>query len=373
MQKILNRLGKHSINRLQGKIILDEIQKCCLDLDLCYQLNSLDFPATNCRVELSISKAITIKDSDIISKYDFKDAVRLRPFVMELIKSKIHVNEKSTTLLLVNILGNKRKLPDSEINDEYSPCSIELIVIKDSLYLGARYNKLVRTLSQTPFFIQGKRKGDNSVSEIVGNYFAKLTGSSGFNLVASGREDLDVRCLGRGRPFMLELKDPNDTDLDWDHQQHDFNSKFAGLVQLQYLKAVDKADAHIIKSGEETKCKHYECLVEFDKSLSDDDVAALNRLSLPFVVQQQTPLRVVHRRANLTREKTVFDFKFVDNKLYLKTSAGMYIKEFVHGDCGRSKPSLRDLIKEYCEKKVWCNIADLDIVNVELEWPPVGK
>ena len=54
----------------------------------------------------------------------------------------------------------------------------------------------------------------------------------------------------------------------------------------------------------------------------------------------------------------------------LKCSAGMYIKEFVHGDCGRTKPNLRDLIDKHCTKQVWCDIEDLDVVNVELDWPP---
>ena len=369
--QFLQKVGQHTKSRLLGKLDLKSIEKCCLDLDLCYQLHKNDFPANNCRVELSISKTISIRDSDAIDSYEFKECIRLRNFALEIVKSKITVDANSQSLLSITVLANKRKNSDNDINDDYTPCSIEYKLTQDSLYLGARYNKLVRTLSQTPFFIKGQRKGDGSVSEVIGDYFTKLTGSPSSNMVSSGREDLDVRCLGRGRPFMLELLNPKNVDFDWNEHQRLFNAKFGDLVHLQYLKAVDKSDSHIIKSGEETKSKYYECEVEFTSEITEDEIVALNRLSLPLTIQQKTPMRVVHRRANLTRDKTIFDFKLTGNRMYLKTSAGMYIKEFIHGDCNRTKPSLRDLIKEYCEKDVYCDITNLDIMNVELEWPPL--
>lgn len=43
------------------------------------------------------------------------------------------------------------------------------------------------------------------------------------------------------------------------------------------------------------------------------------------------------------------------------------MKEFVHGDFGRTRPSLADLLKvEHGE----VDILDLDVDNVDMEWPP---
>jgi len=50
--------------------------------------------------------------------------------------------------------------------------------------------------------------------------------------------------------------------------------------------------------------------------------------------------------------------------LFLKTQAGTYIKEFVHGDFGRTVPSLGNLLKTECD------ILQLDVLAVELDWPP---
>eukprot|EP00834_Sanchytrium_tribonematis_P004948 NODE_271_length_11194_cov_0.541595.p2 type:complete len:375 gc:universal NODE_271_length_11194_cov_0.541595:968-2092(+) len=373
MQQFLQKsgIGKHTKNRLQGKLTLQNMEKCSLDLDLCHQLSLIDFKIKDCKIDLSIDRSIKIRDDDIISNLGLKNAIRLRSFALELLNFKLSVSESSSTTLKINI-SSKRKADhlDNDFSEIYQPCSIKYEILHDTLYLGARYNKLVRTLSQTPFFIKGERKGDNSVSEIIGNHFSNLVGSSDYNMISSGREDLNVRCLGRGRPFIIELKNPTRTNFNWDDEQKSFNLKNSGLVQLHYLTDVPKASLTIIKNGEESKCKHYECDLAFSQSLSEDDIIALNRLDLPLKIQQQTPVRVVHRRANLVREKLIHSFKLDGKRLLLKTSAGMYIKEFVHGDLGRTKPSLRDLIKQYCEKELWCDINNLDIVDVDMEWPP---
>lgn len=49
--------------------------------------------------------------------------------------------------------------------------------------------------------------------------------------------------------------------------------------------------------------------------------------------------------------------------LHLKTQAGTYVKEFVHGDFGRTKPSISDLL----QKEV--DILALDVTSIDLDWP----
>lgn len=51
-------------------------------------------------------------------------------------------------------------------------------------------------------------------------------------------------------------------------------------------------------------------------------------------------------------------------KLHLKTQAGTYVKEFIHGDFGRTKPNLGDLIG------MEVDIAALDVIAINLDWPP---
>ena len=67
------------------------------------------------------------------------------------------------------------------------------------------------------------------------------------------------------------------------------------------------------------------------------------------LIKQQTPLRVVHRRADLTRERYIYKLKV--KKVSLKRAmleihcqGGLYVKELVSGDEGRTNPNVSDLL-----------------------------
>ncbi|KAL8608674.1 hypothetical protein ACOMHN_002903 [Nucella lapillus] len=44
--------------------------------------------------------------------------------------------------------------------------------------------------------------------------------------------------------------------------------------------------------------------------------------------------------------------------------SSLYVKEFVHGDFGRTKPNLRTLLSADCD------ILALDVTAVNIDWPP---
>jgi tRNA pseudouridine synthase 10 len=65
------------------------------------------------------------------------------------------------------------------------------------------------------------------------------------------------------------------------------------------------------------------------------------------LIKQQTPLRVVHRRADLIREKYIYKLKV--KKVSLKRAlmeihcqGGLYVKELVSGDEGRTVPNISE-------------------------------
>jgi tRNA pseudouridine synthase 10 len=85
------------------------------------------------------------------------------------------------------------------------------------------------------------------------------------------------------------------------------------------------------------------------------------------VIEQKTPQRVAHRRADKVRKRKVVvqDAKVIDDgKLWMriKTEAGTYVKEFVSGDDGRTKPSIADMLS------VKANVEKLTVVGFEDEW-----
>src|SRR5438034_11334278 len=64
-------------------------------------------------------------------------------------------------------------------------------------------------------------------------------------------------------------------------------------------------------------------------------------------IAQRTPERVVHRRADTTRHRRLLAAEVVGvegdrAELRVTAEAGTYVKEWVHGDHGRTRPSPAD-------------------------------
>ena len=88
-----------------------------------------------------------------------------------------------------------------------------------------------------------------------------------------------------------------------------------------------------------------------------------------FSIAQKTPIRVLHRRSAATRDRVIYSMRgeLVDANhfyLHLVTPAGTYIKEFVHGDFGRTVPNMCELLSQDVD------ILTLDVMEIGLEWPP---
>jgi tRNA pseudouridine synthase 10 len=72
---------------------------------------------------------------------------------------------------------------------------------------------------------------------------------------------------------------------------------------------------------------------------------------------------VAHRRADLERAKSIISARVEEltddgMRLWLRTQSGTYVKEFVHGDGGRTRPNLSDLLGIPCE------VLSLDVVEI---------
>ena len=170
--------------------------------------------------------------------------------------------------------------------------------------------------------------------------------------LASGREDVDVRMLGSGRPFAFECVNPRKTRFTQEEllelEEH-INSHHKGVV-VNSLQVVTKEDIKKLKEGEEEKRKRYTALCVTAEPCPDNMFCKLEKMT-DLTLHQETPIRVLHRRSNAIREKVVHNMKveregLKDNmfKLLVSTSAGTYVKEFVYGDFSRTVPNVGSLL-----------------------------
>uniref|UniRef100_A0A8C4L297 tRNA pseudouridine synthase Pus10 n=1 Tax=Equus asinus asinus TaxID=83772 RepID=A0A8C4L297_EQUAS len=256
-------------------------------------------------------------------------------------------------------------------NSPKAVCTVlEIECAHGAVFVAGRYNKYSRNLPQTPWIIDGERKLESSVEELISDHLLTTFKAESFNFSSSGREDVDVRTLGNGRPFALELVNPHRvhfTSQEIKELQQKINNS-SNKIQVRDLQLVTREAIGHMKEGEEEKTKTYSALIWTNKAIQKKDIDFLNDVK-DLKIDQKTPLRVLHRRPLAVRTRIIhsMETRYVDEhhfRLYLKTQAGTYIKEFVHGDFGRTKPNIGSLMN------VTADILELDVESVDVDWPP---
>ncbi|MEM5784182.1 MAG: tRNA pseudouridine(54/55) synthase Pus10 [Candidatus Aenigmatarchaeota archaeon] len=224
-----------------------------------------------------------------------------------------------------------------------------------SLFILGYYKKLKRGFPQCKWGTPGKYK--TSVEEEIGRPLLKITKGKTHKFHGYGREDIDALCLG-DRAFVIEIKEPRKRNIDLKDAMKKINK--SNKIKVKGLKIVDMNVVRKIK--EEHGDKEYRAEVVLDKPIKKEDLKKLKNLI--GVIEQRTPLRVSHRRSDLIRKKYVkkISWKFINSKKFeikIKTNAGLYIKELISGDNGRTKPSISEILQRNAKCK------KLDVIWLE--------
>ncbi len=331
-----------------------------------------------------------------------------------------------------------------------------------SHYLYGRYRKLERGIPQTKWPCRtckgrGCEKCDqtglqykSSVQSLIGDPILSMFGAKEHAFHGMGREDIDVRCLGRGRPFVIEMKKPVKRNVDSTAVMDAINSAAQGSVKVSDIRSSNRSEVVRVKDTPAEKSytirykiepiteaeldiltqvmeipkknndrnrrkkNHYRKKKDKTEEQNEVDYSTLKKaelvdlcvakglaksgtkdvlidrllsykeptLPLPdqdFVMDimqnlqgctlaQRTPERVAHRRADKIRKRKVMETSnpTIDSdadgnmiaEFSLRCESGTYVKETVHGDGGRTQPSIASLIKAKCTVE-WLDVADI--------------
>lgn len=371
------------------------------------------------------------------------------------------VNEKPDVLALIDVLT----------------LTVDLDV--RAVYVYGRYRKLERGIPQTRWPCRAcKGRGcercdhtglqyERSVQDLIGNPMMAALEGKEHAFHGMGREDIDVRCLGQGRPFVMEIKEPKKRAFSAAKLTEMINEQAGGSVEVSSLRPSNRKEVVRIKDtpaeksytirftlepmnaaelavltapvdltdgggkgrnkrrrrqrrGDDSsdRTKPLDAPIETPATRPSDGVMAkmkkaelvalceehglvktgtkpvlIERLqeALPpapevfelpsdeVIIQvieglkgvklaQRTPERVSHRRADLIRKRTVFESHtpIIDVNEHgereveftLRCESGTYVKETVHGDSGRTQPSVASLIRAKCNV-VWLDVGDI--------------
>jgi tRNA pseudouridine synthase 10 len=280
---------------------------------------------------------------------------------------------------------------------EHAPRRIDPPQVK--VFIEGRYRKLARDLPQTVFFCPEckghprRRKGcarcggygkltRDSVQELIGWVVGAAFKTRKNKFHGAGREDVDVRMLGEGRPFVMEMVNPKVLDVDLARVEEEVNRRNPGRLEVRGLHWTEKNRVRAIK--ETPHAKEYAARVRIEGDVAPD--LFRNLIGARVQVTQQTPQRVAHRRADKARERWI-EFRAFDPApssgsspaesaapvtggpspaesaapvtggsaaqardwlVRIRTEHGTYVKEVINGEAGSTTPSLSELVGHPC-------------------------
>ena len=278
---------------------------------------------------------------------------------------------------LAELTGKTVEYKKPDIAIIFNPFTEQIRLQVNPLFVAGRYRKLVRDIPQSKWFCSSCRgRGcekcggtgkmyPESVEELVSAPLLEAAEGEKTSFHASGREDIDARMLGNGRPFVIEVSKPKKRFLDLKKIEAAVNADAEGKVEVSGLRFTNKDAVRRLKKAESAQ-KEYRVLIDFEKDVSEEGLSLLEEQLSSVLIKQQTPLRVLHRRADLVREKYIYEVKVKKVSLRraemkIRCQGGLYVKELVSGDEGRTLPNVSELLGNRAKP------LKLDVLNVIMD------
>jgi tRNA pseudouridine synthase 10 len=302
-----------------------------------------------------------------------REATLAKELGVEEVPTLKHALNREVGLIVEAKLGKKVdfKEPDIAVHLDARFNTARLQV--KSAYFRGRYRKLDRTVPQTRWPCRECRgRGcarcggtgkmyETSVEEIVAGPLMGALGGTGHALHGAGREDVDALMLGRGRPFIVEIREPRRRTFDAGALAAAISAEARGRVEVDGLAPCAKAEVQALKDAPWQKA--YRVLVALEKDIKDDQINRACAELTGSVIAQQTPVRVAHRRADKVRQRRATEVRLLSKngplvELKVTGDSGLYVKELVHGDGGRTHPNFAELVGTPCK------VLELDVLEI---------
>ncbi|MGC8953527.1 MAG: tRNA pseudouridine(54/55) synthase Pus10 [Desulfurococcus sp.] len=233
------------------------------------------------------------------------------------------------------------------------------------ILLKAIYFKRGRRISHVPWFTSnGSRKYPESIQDFIRDSIAKLFDARDIKIHAAGREDVDARMLGSGRPLVIEVKEPGFRNVDLDLLNYILDDQF---IKVSVIGAATRRDIESIKEGSRKRRKIYRVAVLTEKPVSEGDLEKLSSFFKERSVKQRTPTRILRRKKDRERIKRVYRIEVINisSRVFealIYCDGGLYVKELVHCDNGRTTPCFSEILGTPAYP------LELDVLYIEKTW-----
>ena len=278
--------------------------------------------------------------------------------LQETLKKKFELKNPDLTIIV--------DLPNDDVRIESRP-----------LYVFGKYQKLIRGIPQSKWvcrFCQDKGcrecnfKGKlypTSVQEEIEKPLKKVAKGNDSSFHGAGREDIDARALDF-RPFVIEIKNPINRKINLKTMQTEINK--SKKVKVSDLKIATRDIIRKLKFAKYDKT--YLAKVKFENNVDLGKLKELKKLEQQQILQK-TPERVLQRRADKLRRRTLknLTWKIKGNRqvdFKITAESGLYIKELISGDNGRTRPSISEILDNKVKN------IELDVIRIHTKGERFG-
>ena len=315
---------------------------------------------------IHLPKDLVDEEDKIRSRHGSPGSAPLKPSFVRAIQEKLSIK--------VNNVSFVKERPDLMILVDGLTLNVDVDV--RPVFLYGRYRKLIRELPQTRWpcrACRGRSGGCEScnntglqylesVQDLIGEPIRLALSAEDTSFHGMGREDIDVRCLGNGRPFVLEIKKPGTRDVDLEEIQNIVNQNAKEKVEINSLRWSNRSEVVKVKESRSEKSYTIRFRVA-DIPNQETVIESISSLS-GVTLAQETPQRVSHRRAAKTRKRKVIQLSDIvveedEVQFFVRCEAGTYVKELVHSDEGRTVPSVSSVLGDKECTVIWLDVEDI--------------
>src|SRR5207302_1710419 len=169
----------------------------------------------------------------------------------------------------------------------------------DSFAIGSKIDSEVAAREESLWAELALGGPEPLVEEVIANEVLRESGGTAHALHGMGREDVDARMLGRGRPFIIEIKEPRRRHFDLAGAIAGI--KASGIVEVDGLAPARGTD--VVPLKEDRAAKTYRVLLRMAPPVDEAKLKSTLPVLVAEPIAQRTPERVVHRRADTTRHR----------------------------------------------------------------------
>ena len=380
--RMFGKLGTGMTNDLRGRMIRDALKEQGIDApaeDFCplcenvfdmlgrfaeataEKINEVD--SDNFLIGSRIEPEITQREKEIKEKYALENS--------ETIKAELNREIGKLALPMIHRpVEFKNPQVVALVDTRFADVTLDIAPV----FIAGRYNKYSREIPQTIWpcrVCHGKgcdhchgagKMYPTSVQEIIGDIALEMADGQEHFFHGMGREDIDACMLGNGRPFVLEISQPKHRYIDLDELERRANQ--TDMAAFNSLKFVQREAVERYKAAASDKVYHVH--VKAEGKVNKEELVKVALSFKDVNIDQRTPRRVEHRRADLVRKRKIHwcqaEWASDDSfDLELETDSGTYVKEFVSGDEGRSVPSFSERLG------IQCKVETLDVLAIKFE------